>query len=150
MENNLFTIPYICRCEACLCSVLGSLGAACDPASGQCSCRPGYTGHKCNICPDGGGERHGGCGQGPSGFIHRFSYAKLFAIKMYMSFTLCLSSHVPYYTVKRLSIFPSPSGKSQPNSPWTEIIKFFLSVESLVSDFPAGDGEINNLFYSVP
>ncbi len=46
-------------CEACLCSVLGSLGPACDPASGQCSCRPGYTGHKCNICPGGHAQKFG-------------------------------------------------------------------------------------------
>ncbi len=46
-------------CEACLCSVLGSLGPACDPASGQCSCRPGYTGHKCNICPGGQAQKFG-------------------------------------------------------------------------------------------
>ncbi len=84
-------LQYNCRCEACLCSVLGSLSAACDPASGQCSCRPGYTGHKCNICPDGGGERHGGCEQGHLGFILKISYAKLYAKKMHMSFTLCLS-----------------------------------------------------------
>ena len=26
----------------------------CDRSSGQCSCRPGFAGHKCNICPGGG------------------------------------------------------------------------------------------------
>ncbi len=32
------------------------------------------------------------------------------------------------------------------NSPWTAIIKFFSSRESLVSDLPTGDGKIDNLF----
>ncbi len=109
-EKKTFSILYICRCEACLCSVLGSVGPACDPASGQCSCRPGYTGHKCNICPDGGGERHGGCGQGPWGFIYMVSYAKLFAKKIHnLCHLLFVSdSHVPYYTVKKVINFPLP------------------------------------------
>jgi hypothetical protein len=81
-ENKIFLQFWVCRlltilgccsggcgpgewgvrevgCEACLCSVLGSLGPACDPASGQCSCRPGYTGHKCNICPGGHAQKFG-------------------------------------------------------------------------------------------
>jgi hypothetical protein len=35
------------------------------------------------------------------------------------------------------------------NSPWAGIIKLFPARESLVSDTPAGDGKIANLFYSV-
>jgi hypothetical protein len=42
-----------------------------------------------------------------------------------------------FYTVKRLEIFPSPAG-------------MFPATESLVSDIPAEDGKIANLFYSVP
>jgi hypothetical protein len=45
---------------------------------------------------------------------------------------------------KSLAIFPFPS------SPWPGIIKLFLARESLVSDIPAGDGKIAELFYSVP
>ncbi len=47
--------------------------------------------------------------------------------------------------------FPVPSRDvtNQPNSLWTGIIKLFLAWESLVSDIPAGDGKIYNLFYIV-
>jgi hypothetical protein len=38
-----------------------------------------------------------------------------------------------YYTVKKVSDFPSPAGI---------IIKLFPARKSLVSDFPAGDGKI--------
>jgi hypothetical protein len=103
------------RCEACLCSVLGSLGPSCDPASGQCSCRSGYTGHKCNICPDGGGERHGGCGQGPWGFIHTFFLCKIICEDNPhpLSFTFCLSfPRAIIHCKKGYKFSPSPVGKS--------------------------------------
>jgi hypothetical protein len=48
---------------------------------------------------------------------------------------------VKYTLQKRLSIFPSPAGMS--------LTKLFPARESLVSDIPAGDGKIINLFYSV-
>jgi hypothetical protein len=35
------------------------------------------------------------------------------------------------------------------NSPWPGIIKFFPAREGLVSDIPAGDGELANLFFTV-
>jgi hypothetical protein len=41
------------------------------------------------------------------------------------------------------------TGSHLPKSPWTGIIQLFQSRESLVSYFPAGDGKIDNLFYSV-
>jgi hypothetical protein len=37
----------------------------------------------------------------------------------------------------------------QLNSPWSGIIRLFPARESLVSDIPARDGKIGNLFYSV-
>jgi hypothetical protein len=40
---------------------------------------------------------------------------------------------------------PQP-GCHQPNSPWPGIVKLLPAEESLVSDIPAGDGEIGNLF----
>jgi hypothetical protein len=39
-------------------------------------------------------------------------------------------------------------GCHKPNSPWPGKIKLFPARESLVSDIPAGDGKICNLFYS--
>jgi hypothetical protein len=52
------------------------------------------------------------------------------------------------YTVKKVCDFPVPSqaGCHKPNSPWPGIIKLFPARESLVSDNPAGDGKIANLF----
>ncbi len=50
----------------------------------------------------------------------------------------------PLHCKKRLTIFPVPS-----RDVTYQIIKFFPSRESLVSDFPAGDGKISNLFNCV-
>ncbi len=53
---------------------------------------------------------------------------------------------------KRLAIFPSPAaGRHLPNFPWPGKIKLFTARESLVpvSDIPAGDRKIVDLFYSV-
>jgi hypothetical protein len=49
-------------------------------------------------------------------------------------------------TVKKVIYFPSPARIAGPNSLWWRIIKLFLARESLVSDIPAGDGKIGNLF----
>ncbi len=63
----------------------------------------------------------------------------------------CLGINV--HCKKRLAIFPSPAGMSLTklsmvgnNRPGS---KLFPAIESLVSDIPAGDGKIANLFYSV-
>lgn len=48
-------------CEPCLCSVTGARDPKCDQVTGQCACRPGHSGHKCDICPGGGVERSRGC-----------------------------------------------------------------------------------------
>ncbi len=51
------------------------------------------------------------------------------------------------YTVKKGSRFFRPQpGCHLPNSPWMGIILLLLSRESLLSDIPAGGGEIDNLF----
>jgi hypothetical protein len=54
------------------------------------------------------------------------------------------------HSKKRLAVFPSQPGYHLPNSLWPGIIKLFPARESLVSDIPAGDEKIANLFYSVP
>ena len=40
--------------------ILGSLGTGCEGATGQCRCKEGFTGHKCNICPNGSVQKYGG------------------------------------------------------------------------------------------
>ncbi len=51
------------------------------------------------------------------------------------------------HTVKKIIDFPVPSpGGHFPNSPWQVIINLFPPRESLVGDFPAGDGKIDSLF----
>ncbi|KAG7472748.1 hypothetical protein MATL_G00112170 [Megalops atlanticus] len=39
--------------STCLCNPYGSYGGTCDPASGQCSCKPGVGGLKCDRCEPG-------------------------------------------------------------------------------------------------
>uniref|UniRef100_A0A671KB68 Laminin subunit alpha-2-like n=1 Tax=Sinocyclocheilus anshuiensis TaxID=1608454 RepID=A0A671KB68_9TELE len=50
------------RCEECKCDAYGAFPTACDPRSGQCQCRPGASGLKCDQCM----ERHV-CG--PQGIV---------------------------------------------------------------------------------
>jgi hypothetical protein len=48
---------------------------------------------------------------------------------------------------KRLLIFPSPAGMfTNQTLPGWDFIKLFPTRGDLVSDIPAGDGKINNLF----
>jgi hypothetical protein len=60
-----------------------------------------------------------------------------------------------WYTVKKVSNFPFPSrdvtSQTRPKPLLPEIIKLFQARESLVSvsDIPAGDGKIANLYNSV-
>ncbi|XP_058858363.1 agrin isoform X6 [Acipenser ruthenus] len=39
--------------STCLCNQYGSYGGTCDPSSGQCSCKPGLGGQKCDRCEPG-------------------------------------------------------------------------------------------------
>jgi hypothetical protein len=58
----------------------------------------------------------------------------------------CTAGSIHVHCNKRLAIFPSPAWWSLTNSPWPRIIKLFPAMDSLVSDIPAGDGKIVNLF----
>jgi len=49
------------KCHPCLCSKIGSLSKACHRGSGQCTCKEGHSGHKCDICPQGNAEQGGRC-----------------------------------------------------------------------------------------
>jgi hypothetical protein len=50
---------------------------------------------------------------------------------------------------KKLATFPSPAGMSLTKLPLGGLILIFPPRESLVSDIPAGDGNVGNFFYSV-
>jgi len=48
-------------CAACNCNSLGSLRQDCEQMTGRCVCRPGVTGQKCNLCPNGKRLSDTGC-----------------------------------------------------------------------------------------
>ncbi|XP_055337185.1 laminin subunit alpha-1-like [Paramacrobiotus metropolitanus] len=48
-------------CRACDCSPIGSEQTECDKYSGQCQCKPGYEGRKCDRCGRGFGRITEGC-----------------------------------------------------------------------------------------
>ncbi len=51
--------------------------------------------------------------------------------------------------LKKVSDFPVPSRDvTNQTLPGLDLFQLFLPRESLVSDIPAGDGKISNLFYS--
>ncbi|KAM4609928.1 agrin [Polymixia lowei] len=53
--------------STCQCNVHGSYKVTCDPASGQCSCRPGVGGQKCDRCEPGFWNFRGIVTEGMSG-----------------------------------------------------------------------------------
>ncbi|CAL4097372.1 unnamed protein product, partial [Meganyctiphanes norvegica] len=48
-------------CRPCGCSLFGSVRDDCEQMSGQCVCKPGIRGKKCNLCPEGLVLRPKGC-----------------------------------------------------------------------------------------
>uniref|UniRef100_A0A672R5X5 Laminin, alpha 2 n=1 Tax=Sinocyclocheilus grahami TaxID=75366 RepID=A0A672R5X5_SINGR len=71
------------RCEECKCDAYGAFPSACDPRSGQCRCRPGASGLKCDQCM----ERHV-CG--PQGIVS-IANNTLYGLKL-STFLLCQKS----------------------------------------------------------
>ncbi len=63
---------------------------------------------------------------------------------------LPLGYSVGVHCKKRLAIFRSPAGMSLTSLSRGRNIKLFPPRESLVSDFPAGDGKFETFFFAVP
>ena len=50
---HVFSPPGDLGCQLCSCHEAGSLGPQCHPATGECPCRPGVTGRRCDVCVEG-------------------------------------------------------------------------------------------------
>ncbi len=80
--------------------------------------------------------------------IYNFCARARFAGCTYLRHIILGLNTVPFlYTVKKGYRFSQPQlGCHLPNSPWPGKIQIFPARESLVSDFPAGDGKTANLY----
>ncbi|RKP26020.1 hypothetical protein SYNPS1DRAFT_28263 [Syncephalis pseudoplumigaleata] len=64
------------QCKLCQCDKLGSLGSSCEKETGQCQCRPGFTGQRCDQCESGAGifpSCSAGCDCSEQGMLKCFS-----------------------------------------------------------------------------
>lgn len=52
-QSRVLGVCPWCSTGTCKCNPYGSYGGTCDPASGQCSCKPGVGGQKCDRCEPG-------------------------------------------------------------------------------------------------
>lgn len=59
----------------CQCNVYGSYKGTCDPATGQCSCKPGVGGQKCDRCEPGFWNFRGIVTENMSGCTRKESFA---------------------------------------------------------------------------
>ncbi|KAK4474991.1 hypothetical protein MN116_002091 [Schistosoma mekongi] len=58
---NYWGIQNNHECIPCSCHPLGSVGASCNQATGQCNCLNGVVGRQCSMCPDGSQVTENGC-----------------------------------------------------------------------------------------
>ncbi|KAG8227385.1 hypothetical protein J437_LFUL000393, partial [Ladona fulva] len=73
-QENHFQQEGSDRCYDCSCYPTGSFGSKCDPVTGQCKCRMGVIGRRCDACPNPYAEVtlrgcevvYDGCPQSPS------------------------------------------------------------------------------------
>lgn len=59
--NPFLTNLFFIQTTACKCNKIGSARNDCEQMSGKCSCKPGYKGIKCDLCPDGSTVEYYGC-----------------------------------------------------------------------------------------
>ena len=59
-DQQFLTVPSIFFL-ACACSRDGSVRPDCDQTTGRCVCKPGISGPKCDVCPDGTKVAPSGC-----------------------------------------------------------------------------------------
>ncbi|CAN7938715.1 unnamed protein product, partial [Ixodes hexagonus] len=59
--DGYFGNPATGDCRPCDCSVAGSLGPQCNKTTGQCNCKPSFSGRTCDRCQDGFGGAERGC-----------------------------------------------------------------------------------------
>ena len=59
-NQNLHKIIF----PECKCSEIGSSKSDCNPESGKCDCKTGFSGQKCQVCPDGTLTNVTGCASG--------------------------------------------------------------------------------------
>jgi len=52
LQENHFQPPDTDYCFDCECYATGSYGNQCDPVTGQCRCRSGVIGRRCDSCPN--------------------------------------------------------------------------------------------------
>ena len=58
-------------CLDCGCAVMGSDKGLCDEYTGKCQCKSGFSGDKCEICPDGSKTLLDGCPNSKYFISHR-------------------------------------------------------------------------------
>ncbi|XP_075729518.1 wing blister isoform X1 [Rhipicephalus microplus] len=59
--DGYFGNPATGDCRPCDCSVTGSISQVCNKTTGQCPCKPSFSGRTCDRCQDGFGGVERGC-----------------------------------------------------------------------------------------
>ncbi|XP_064486467.1 laminin subunit alpha lam-3-like [Ornithodoros turicata] len=59
--DGFYGNPTVEECRTCDCSVVGSTSQQCNRTTGQCTCKPGFSGRACDRCHDGFGNVESGC-----------------------------------------------------------------------------------------
>ena len=70
MDNCCTNTDNVIVIVACQCNVFGSVRDDCEQMTGRCVCKPGVTGSKCNICPNGKELGPQGCTGIPLQYIY--------------------------------------------------------------------------------
>ena len=74
MDNSCTNSDNVVVIAACQCNVFGSVRDDCEQMTGRCVCKPGVTGSKCNICPNGKELGPQGCTGIPMQYIYTLPF----------------------------------------------------------------------------